>query len=860
MKRLALTLCIMQLVILSPAYAFPTVLMYHDVKAVPVNGFDVSARAFCEQLDYLKNEGYITLSLEDFTKCLESGDFPAKSIIITFDDGYRGVYIHAVPELRKRGMKAALFLVPATIGRLDTGYPHITAQELKDIAGDSLFSIGSHGMTHPNLEELSREERLAELRDSRYALENMTGRKIDVFAYPYGNYNAEIAADVSSSGYAAAFAVDERGISDVPERFRIPRIYMGTSVTLADFADFLEHTPAEAFAERFADLAVSYDVVVAGGGMGGTAAAIQVSRLGASVLVVEPTNMLGGQATAAGVSTMDDMSRIESGLYLEFMEKVKAHYAKLGKSIGTAYWKPHSKAFEPSAGHTILAEMAASTDILYHSEISDVENDRVTVRTLEGTKTIGYGVLIDATEYGDVIPLAGARYRAGNSVSPNVDMDRMIQDITWTAIIRKYPGGVPENLRPKSPLPGYEKAKKNYEGYVTKKGTSKLKYPIKMPVNFVLHNAYRAVPDSFGKGNYTAYESDWAKITKTGVNWGNDYPGQYKWEGRWGLPAAYLESPDLRAQVNKDALIKTLHFIYYMQNELKESWSVDANEYGELPEAAKDLPEEWQEVARHMPPIPYVRESRRVLGEYTLNSAAIRKNSLSYHGNKGNEFPDAIAIGGYVLDLHASDDDDDIERSLGESQASIWGDEPVGPFQVPLRVLIPASVDNFIAAEKNLSVSRLAAGALRLQPICMMTGQAAGALAALSVKKGIQPREVKAYHVQKVLADAGVRMSLCSYADLPERHPYYGAVQIATMWGLLRGKVYPELPKSTIHNPGKGGRRQGVFGVNDRIRPAELAGLLARAEEITGRKISLEEERMTRGQAVDAVVKAMCTD
>ena len=63
----------------------------------------------------------------------------------------------------------------------------------------------------------------------------------------------------------------------------------------------------------------AYDVVVAGGGIGGTAAAIQAARLGASVLVVEPGDWIGGQATAAGVSTMDDLSRLRSGIYLEFV-------------------------------------------------------------------------------------------------------------------------------------------------------------------------------------------------------------------------------------------------------------------------------------------------------------------------------------------------------------------------------------------------------------------------------------------------------------------------------------------------------------------------------------------------------------
>ena len=85
MKRLALILFIMQIVILSPAYALPPVLMYHDIKAVPVNGFDVSTRAFCEQLDYLMSEGYTTLSLEEF-KAEMSGIFSTTVNLDTIDE------------------------------------------------------------------------------------------------------------------------------------------------------------------------------------------------------------------------------------------------------------------------------------------------------------------------------------------------------------------------------------------------------------------------------------------------------------------------------------------------------------------------------------------------------------------------------------------------------------------------------------------------------------------------------------------------------------------------------------------------------------------------------------------------------
>ena len=610
--------------------------------------------------------------------------------------------------------------------------------------------------------------------------------------------------------------------------------------------------------------ALDYDIVIAGGGMGGTGAAIQASRMGMKVLIIEPTSMLGGQATAAGVSTMDDMSGIESGLYHEFMNKIRAYYSAMHKSIATCYWKNYGKAFEPSVGNKILTEMAVSADILYHSSITTVKNESnerfVTVKTPDGIKNINFKILIDATEYGDILPLAGIKYRAGNSVSPNISDKAFIQDITWTTIIRKYPEGVPEHLKPKNPLPDYAKAKKNYEGYIAKNGFDfKGKYPVKMPVNLVSHNAYRAIPDSFTKGSYTGSKRDWRKITKTGVNWGNDYPGMYFWHGHYGLTVKYLEDMKLREQIEKDALLKTLHFIYYVQNELNEPWSVDENEYGELPEAAKDLPEEWQKIAKHFPPIPYVRESRRIVGSFTFNSKAVHENSMSWrNGQKNHEFKDSIAIGGYNLDVHGGDDDNDLEKELGEKQSSIYGNMPQGPFQVPMRILIPESADNFIAAEKNLSMSRLVSSALRLQPICMMTGQAAGALAAIAIKSEKQPREINAFYVQKVLADSGVVLSLCNYSDVARNNKFFGAVQLASLYELVKPKRYPDFPAKNINSSGTKGHK-GNFGVYDRVTQKEFNEIVKRAETIMNKKLVLPEfnNKLNRGEAVEIIIEAM---
>ncbi|MBQ7154362.1 MAG: FAD-dependent oxidoreductase [Synergistaceae bacterium] len=601
-----------------------------------------------------------------------------------------------------------------------------------------------------------------------------------------------------------------------------------------------------------------YDVVVAGGGTGGISAAIQAARMGVDVLVVESTNMLGGQATAAGVSTMDDLSGQSSGLYRELMERVEEYYSARGKPITTCYWDPQNVAFEPHIGAKILADMARgedAPDILFGSEVIAVGTEStlsvngdsmteglkvnsVVIQTPQGKRSITCKILIDATEYGDVLPLAHAEYRAGNSISPAINPKAMIQDITWTAIMRKYHDGIPEHLRPKEPLPGYDLARLNYQEYVTKNGgTFKGTYPVEQPVNFATHNAYRGVPDSFSVVNFSSESGEWENCTKTSVNWGNDYPGQYKWGEKYGLPVEYLENRELRKRVERDALIKTLHFVYYVQNELGESWSVDEDEYGELPEAAKILPAEWQEVARHMPPIPYVRESRRIAGERTLTSEELYKNSLSYHrGNKSAEFPNAIAIGRYTLDLHHARFDEDMD--MGEKEDYMISRMPVGNFQVPLDVLIPRNVDGLIAAEKNISVSRLTAGALRLQPITMMTGQAAGALAALAVKEGKQPREVKAIRVQKALLDAGVKLSLGEYLDVPSGHKYYKSVQLANLYGLIEPNTWPHDGEA------------GIFGIDELISSEEIASLNQHAKaELNG--------NMTRGEAVDLVIKAM---
>ena len=237
---------------------FPAVLMYHDIKTEPQNNFDVLLKDFCAQLDWLKENGYKTLTAKDCIGYIAQGEpFPEKSVLITFDDGYSGIYNYAMPELKKRGMKATFFLTSSMIGVLTTTYPHVMPEEVKEMAADELFEIGSHTVSHANLYELTPEERKSELEDSKKALEELTGKKIWAFAYPYGNYNEEIIEAVRVAGYEIAFAVQERGFCNMPAHFSIPRINMGLDLAdneqklFKEYVQTYKDMPPEAFAERW---------------------------------------------------------------------------------------------------------------------------------------------------------------------------------------------------------------------------------------------------------------------------------------------------------------------------------------------------------------------------------------------------------------------------------------------------------------------------------------------------------------------------------------------------------------------------------------------------------------------------------
>jgi hypothetical protein len=557
-------------------------------------------------------------------------------------------------------------------------------------------------------------------------------------------------------------------------------------------------------------------VIVVGAGTGGTAAAIQAARLGAKVALVEPTQWLGGQATSAAVGSMDESVAGERsfGLYQELYDGVLAYYQARGKPVGTCYWSSATHCFEPHVGHQVLQALVADAGVrvFYGTGVAGVAMQGGAVGGVVVTdgRTLTSRVVIEATEYGDVLPFAGARYHSGNAKSGALDAGACVQDITYVAVVKRYPGGLPSGLLLPTKPPNYDAEAPYFARIVTRDGGSWYAAPGVYPVDVASHHAYRGLPDGTGAGAPSAGTyAGAAALTKTSLNYANDWPAPAAYNPPPGpaprLSSRILESPVERAAQECEAKLRTLNFIYYLQNELGASdWSVADDEgwAAQFTQGCSNIPAAFKPVERHFPPIPYVREGRRAFGRYTLTGSDLGGRD---DGGTPKLFVSSVGVAGYGDDLHNCNTTDTLEAP--ETRADITH---AGRFQVPFEVFIPETVQGLVLAEKNLSQTRLVNGATRLQPSTMLLGQAAGAIAALAAKKGVQPSALAPVLAQDALVRANVQIAWQVYSDVPPADAVWGDVQLTATHGVLVGYG------------------NGLFGKSDPLTRAQAAVMTAK--------------------------------
>lgn len=189
----------------------PIMLMYHAItqdEATPAWPWAVSMRRFRSQLDFLAAEGYTTTTMGELITA-PAGAWPARTAVITFDDGYAD-NLAAVDELERRGMRASWFIVTGSIGEIPQwpadGRPRgrmLDAAELREMHRGGM-EVGSHTVTHVRLPEVDDARLARELNDSKHTLEDMLGTEITSFAYPYGAWDERCARAVARAGYTGA--------------------------------------------------------------------------------------------------------------------------------------------------------------------------------------------------------------------------------------------------------------------------------------------------------------------------------------------------------------------------------------------------------------------------------------------------------------------------------------------------------------------------------------------------------------------------------------------------------------------------------------------------------------------------------
>ncbi|MEE2528802.1 FAD-dependent oxidoreductase [Pseudarthrobacter sp. J75] len=526
----------------------------------------------------------------------------------------------------------------------------------------------------------------------------------------------------------------------------------------------------------------TYDAVVLGGGLASCGAALVIARAGFSVAILEETHMVGGQATAAGVSAFDITFRYDEaindhGLWGEIVDRLMRVYRdELRRPLNVGHYNDVSITPNVVVVERVLTEMLeeAGVEVLRNTSVESVEFDGADFREVATSAgRIMAQLVLDGTELGLVAEQARAARFVGNELVAGgkaASSQSRIQDITYTCTIRLYPEGIPSDLRITTPPPGYEKYAEDFRVHFPPDGVTDPQLRKQGPVGFA---GYRAAPDLASDNSWVG--SDWHAVTRTNLNYRNDTH----------TSAAYLYDPSVRDETDRAALYATLSIIYYLQNELSSNWAPCTDEgYADGPDhpALRLVSPEYHSVVRHFPLTPYIRESVRIAGVQTLTGKHIKR---SINGQIALWNVHSIATGTYPPDLHGGREPRDFESHLEETIADKPARWREGPFSIPLGCLVPVELDGYIALEKNISASRIAAAACRLHPSAVGIGQAGGTLAVASLVRGVAPRQVPPAIVQWLLARAGALITPLSIAGVSPREQRYAAIAFA----MARAKV-----------------------------------------------------------------------
>lgn len=544
---------------------------------------------------------------------------------------------------------------------------------------------------------------------------------------------------------------------------------------------------------------IECDILIVGGGMGGVSAALSALRAADElsfssekkplVILTEETDWLGGQMTSQGVSALDENHLVEiSGAarsYQQFRNDIRARYKRDFKLVEWAAAEPWLNpgdcwvswlAFEPKFAVDEIEKLLSPYEKRQQLAIklrtkaiyANVEENDTTSTSSQTKVTsiviydferktcteIRAKIVIDATELGDLLPMAGMKYRSGaeskdetgEAHAPEKARPENVQDFTYPFVIEHRPGTKNVIAKP----PHYDEfnaaGKFSLEGYPM--FTCKLSGEGEdLRIEKLPFWEYRRLISS------KLFESDEYPFDVAMINWNSN-----------DLRMQNIIDVDANTQAERLALGKALSlgFLYWLQTEAPR----DDGGFG-YPEfyLRTDVLGSEDGLSKY----PYIRESRRIVGQHTIVEEQIVV--ATNPGARARLFSDSVGIGRYPVDIHGEQD------VPGAAQHT-------KPFQIPLGALIPKDAANLLPACKNIGTTHVTNGSYRLHPIEWSIGEAQGTLAVLSLKNNIAPSQFagskdRVRILQEQLIDRGV--PLFWFNDVPTELPNFTSIQKASM-------------------------------------------------------------------------------
>lgn len=205
------------------------VLMYHSIEYEKGNELRVPKETFEKHMQWLHEKGFYTLTMKEYYKAITTGkQVPKKSILITFDDGYKDNYTNGLPIMKRYKMKGTIFVITSTI---DKSKPFITSEEIKEFYNNN-FDIESHTVNHRELNLMTYEEQLKELKESKETLDKLLNKETIAICYPVGRYNEDTLRACKEAGYKVAFTTAP-GFSNVDQGlYKLKRVRINASTTV----------------------------------------------------------------------------------------------------------------------------------------------------------------------------------------------------------------------------------------------------------------------------------------------------------------------------------------------------------------------------------------------------------------------------------------------------------------------------------------------------------------------------------------------------------------------------------------------------------------------------------------------------